>query len=108
MKVRLNHKVICKKQSHKFSVVVECPFRPERNFLFVFRDEEANADDCALIVEDVYGWDVTNQELLVRTMEWNLDEWSRKDAKRPEDYLEDVKAQLVKVAGCNHIPPNAK
>ncbi|MGF1578522.1 MAG: hypothetical protein ACFCD0_04080 [Gemmataceae bacterium] len=105
MKVRLNHKVMCNKKVHRFSVVLECPFRPERNFLFVFRDSRPEADDCALIVEDVYGWDATNQELLVRTMEWNIDEWVHRDDPTVEEQFDDVKFQLISVAGCTYYPP---
>ncbi|MDC0936751.1 hypothetical protein OAS39_10730 [Pirellulales bacterium] len=103
MIVHIKHDVIFKKQRHRFVVDVECPLKPDRDFTFVFRGEDSG-DDCALIVEEVYGWDATRNKLLVRTIPWDLDEWhSRAISEEPFDA---VKRQLIDVVGCQYTEPD--
>ena len=105
MNIRISHKVILKKTAHRFIVVIECPFEPQPGFMFIFRETEKAGDDCALIVEDIYGWDATNQHLLVRTVDWNVDEWSHNTGGDADELFADAKEQLIRVARCAHEPP---
>jgi hypothetical protein len=87
--------------THRFSVIVDCPFTPDRDFMFVFRDNSGKRDDCALIVDHIDGWDATNGFLLVSTKEWNMDDWLNVS----DVTFADAKAQLLDVVGCEHRPP---
>ena len=104
MKVRLRHHVIFREQVHRFTVVVECPFTPPDGFLFVFRSE-SKSDDCALVVDRVEGWDVTNEYLLVHTKEWDVDDWHTRGGESLESEFKIAVHQLTNVAGCRHSPP---
>jgi hypothetical protein len=107
LKIRILHKVIYQKKAHRFSVVVECPFRPENEFMFVFRSQSDGGDDCALLLDCVDGWDATNQELVAHSKEWNLDEW-RAEEGVPDHAFEEAIDQLINVVGCVRLPDRDK
>lgn len=100
MKVRLLHNVKFNNARHRFSVTIEYPLIPERDFMFIFRDRTGDGDDCALVVDHVDGWDATHGYLLVHTKEWDIDDW--RDATNIS--FQDAKNQLVQVVGCNQDP----
>jgi len=102
MNLRLLHRVIYEGKTHRFTVMVECPFQPKEGFMLVFRNEK-DGDDCALLVSEIYGWDVSSQALLVRTTEWNIDDWHPSDATAAQASFEDSKQQLVEVVQCEYI-----
>ena len=103
MIVHIKHDGSVRTQRDPFCVHIECQFKLDRDFTFVFRGEKSG-DDCALIVEEVYGWDATKNRLLVRTIPWDLDEWhSRAISEEP---FEAVKRQLIDVVGCEYFEPD--
>lgn len=105
MNIRISHRVVLARKTHRFVVIVECPVPPHKDFMFVFRDSRPDGDDCALIVEDVQGWDATNQHLLVKTFDWNVDEWAAANGNNADQLFQDAREQLIRVARCEHLPP---
>lgn len=101
MNLRILHHVIVQGKTHRFAVTVECPFQPEAGFMLVFRNE-GEGDDCALLVGEMYGWDVTNKALMIRMTEWNIDDWQRRGVEAEQSF-EDSRRQLINVVGCEYL-----
>jgi hypothetical protein len=108
MKVRLTHRVILDQQKHEFSLVIAVPFQPAPNFMFVFRNSGLAQKDYALILEEVYGWDATNQELLARTYDWNVDDWAKNSGADARVLFEESKRQLLAIARCSYRFPRSE
>ena len=70
--------------------------------MFVFRNQSNQGDDCALIVDQVVGWDVTSEALLVKTMNWDIDDWRANGVEDARLSFDDAKRQLLEVVGCNY------
>lgn len=104
MEVRIKHRVVAGGQRHDFFVVIALPFMPPDEFMFVFCSTQAGQDDCALLLDTVNGWDATHEQLLVRSKEWNIDEWHASAAERDAAF-EDAKRQLMEVVGCQYTAP---
>ncbi len=104
MEVRIKHRVIAHGKSHDFIIVISLPFMPPEEFMFVFRSNESGGDDCALLLDTINGWDATHEQLLVRSKEWNIDEWHIGASER-EAAFADAKQQLIDVVGCCYACP---
>lgn len=104
MDVRIKHRVIAQGKAHDFFRVIALPFLPPEEFLFVFRATENGGDDCALLLDTINGWDATNEQLLVRSKEWNIDEWHQDPRDRAKAF-EDAKQQLLGVVKCQYTAP---